>query len=57
MEGPAVDDILFTKIGVNVVSTRATENVAEVESVTSTLACVEYTREDIEETSLLPEAS
>ena len=52
-----MDDILFTKIGVNVVSTRATENVAEVESVTSTLACVEYTREDIEETSLLPEAS
>ena len=37
-----MDIILFTMIGVNDVSTPEAENVARVESVTSTLACVEY---------------
>ena len=57
MEGPALDIIIFTMIGVNDVSTPEAENVARVESVTSTLACVEYMPEEVEETSLLPESS
>ena len=57
VDGPALDDILLTKIGVNGVSAPAAENVAGVECVTSTLACVEYTPEEVEETSLLPDAS
>ena len=52
-----MDIILFTMIGVNDVSTPEAENVARVESVTSTLACVEYMPEEVEETSLLPESS
>ena len=47
----------FTKIRVNEVNTAASENVAEVESVTSTLTCVEYTPKEVEETSLLHGAS
>ena len=48
-----MDDILFTEIGVNEVSTPAAENEAGVEGATSTPACVEYTPEEVEETSLL----
>ena len=50
--GPALDEILFTKIRVNEVSTTASENVAGVESVASTEACVEYTPEEVEELSM-----
>ena len=46
-------DTLFTKKGVNDVSTPAAENVAGVESVTITPACVEYTTEEVEDTSRL----
>ena len=47
-----MDEILFTKIRVNEVSTTASENVAGVESVASTEACVEYTPEEVEELSM-----
>ena len=57
MDGPTLDGIIFTKISVNEVTTPAPENVAEVESVTSTLTCVECTPKEVEETSLLHEAS
>ena len=57
VDGPVLDEILFTKIRVNEVSTPAAENAAGVESVTSTLTCVEYMPEEVEETSLLHEAS
>ena len=57
VDGPALDEILFAKIRVNEVSSPTAENVARVEGVTSTLSCVEYTPEEIKETSLLPEAS
>ena len=50
---PVLDDIVFTKIGVNEASTPATENVAGVDSVMPVLACVQYTPEEVEETSLL----
>ena len=53
VEGPVLDDIIFTEIGVNEASTPATENVAGVESAMSILACVQYTPEEVEETSLL----
>ena len=56
VEGPALDNILYTNIGVNELTTPAAENVASVESVKSTLTCVEYTPEEVEETSLLPGA-
>ena len=48
-----MDGILFAKVGVNEASTPATENVAGVESAMSILACVQYTPEEVEETSLL----
>ena len=57
MDGPALGYIFFTKIRVNKVNTPEAENVAGVESVTSTLTCVEYMPEEVEETSLLHEAS
>ena len=52
VDGPALDEILFTKIRVNEVSTTASENVAGVESVASTKSCVEYTPEEVEELSM-----
>ena len=52
-----MEEILFTKIRVNEVSTPAAENVAGVESVASVQACMEYTPEEVEETSLRLEAS
>ena len=57
MDESTLDEILFTKIRGNEVNKPETENVAGVESVTSTLTCVEYTPEEVEETSLLHEAS
>ena len=52
-----MDEVIFTKIRVNEVTTPAPENVAEVESITSALTCMEYTPKEVEETSLLHEAS
>ena len=57
VDGPTLDDIIFTKIRANKGTTAASENVAEAESATSTLTCVEYTPKEVEETSLLHEAS
>ena len=48
-----MDDILFTEIGVYEASTPGAENVAGLECVTSTPACVQDTPEEVEETSLL----
>ena len=56
VEGPVLDGILFTEISVNEVNTPAAEN-GRGEGVTSTLVCVEYTPEVVEETLVLPRAS
>ena len=50
VDGIELDGIIFTKIRVNEGSTPAAENVAGVESVASTPACVKYTSDDVEET-------
>ena len=51
-----LDGILFTDIGEDEVSTPAADNVTGVKRVTSTPVCMEYTAEEVEETSLLPGA-
>ena len=56
MDESTLDEILFTKIRVNEVNKPEAENVAKVESVMSTLTSVEYTLEEVEETTLLHEA-
>ena len=56
VDGPALDEILFTKIRVNEVSTPAAENVAGVEGETSIPSGVEYTPEEVYEIWLLPGA-
>ena len=55
VDGPALDEIIFTKIRVNEVTTPAAEKRGRgnVYSIT----CVEYTPKEVEETSLLHEAS
>ena len=53
VDGPTLDDIILTKIRANEVIPPAAENVAGVESVTSTLICVEYTPKEVDDTSLL----
>ena len=55
MDEPTLDKVLFTKIRVNEVNKPEADNVAGVECVSSTLSCEEYTPEEVEETSLLPE--
>ena len=57
MDESTLDEIFFMKIRVNEVNKPEAENVAGVESETSTLTWVEYTPEEVEETSLLHEAS
>ena len=48
-----MNDVPFAEIGAKEVNTLAAENVAGMKGVTSTLTCVEYTPDEVEDTSLL----
>ena len=50
VDGPALDEIIFTEIRVNEVTSPGSENLTRVASVTSTLTSVEYTLKEVEET-------